>query len=345
MKKILTLIAGAIILAQTALAQVCAFQVDADKVYFNGKEVDIHDAGSILEKSQTDWQDIFVYVNYDTPIGLANDLKAIIEGSCTAGVVFVNPERSGDSPRLYGPKMAYHSNFLEMEMLRKAKIATFKNTNDEVWDFILEGARADDYAYNSSRMLNYIRTPHDKGNAVTEWTNNFDGVVLNLAYQTPMGVLYSLENYLNQESLPYINVVYHTIETPLCPELWFQIRDAALEDYSFETVPAGNQAKALYNGHDLKYFSDHYHAYQSISALEGMEARPGKGRAIVEFEITPLGTVRNVKIQRPASLKGLDEVIIDHMYGLQGLWAPQFVKGQPVNVKVSCPVYGEISQW
>lgn len=103
--------------------------------------------------------------------------------------------------------------------------------------------------------------------------------------------------------------------------------------------------KITFDGKDLETFSKTCQAYASITALDGKEATPGKGRALVEFEISPLGTIQNVKIQRTAALPGLDKVIIDHLYSLPGYWTPQFVKGQPVNVKVVCPVYGEISQW
>ena len=343
MKKLLALLVSALVLSQGAFAQVGSFQVDGTKISFNGEEVDIHDVGSLLEKEQADYQDIFVYVTYDTPLGLAHDLKATIEGSCTAGVVFVNPERNGDFPRLYGPVMVYHSNFLDMEMLRKSNIATFQNTNEDSWNFSLEGAAPDDYTYNSTRMQNCLRTATISENANTEWTNNFDGVVLNLAYQTPIGVLYSFDHDLNNESVPYMNVVYHTEGTPLCPESWFTVVYTGLEEYEFPTIQPVQPVQ--YNGEDLKTFTKTHRAYASITALEGKNASPGKGRALVEFEITPLGTVQNVKIQRASSLQGLDDVITDYLYGLQGLWTPQFIKGQPVNVKVSCPVYGEISQW
>ncbi len=346
MKKICILAAAALLLSQVTFAQVCAFQVDGTKISFNSKEIDIHDVGDIIAGFDSEFQDIFVYVTYDTPLGLANDLKAMIEGSSTSGVVFLNPERSTDFPRFYGPKMVYHTNFIEMELLKKGNIATFTNTNEDPWDFILSGAAPDDYAYNSTRMENYIRTPRNVGDhgAQTEWTNKFDGVVLNLSYQTPMGVLYSFDKYLNQDGLPYMNVVYHTEGTPLCPEKWFTIRDTALQDYDFERVLPGGEVQAIYNGKDIKSFSDTENAYASISALKGKEARPGKGRAVVEFEITPLGTVQNAKILRPSAIAGLDEVIVDFISRKQ-LWEPQFVGGKPVVVKVSCPIYGEISQW
>lgn len=345
MKKLIGLLVAALLLSQAAFAQICVFRIDGDKITYNSNEIDIHDISTILEKQQKDFEDVFVYVTYDTPLGFAEDVKAMIEGSCTSGVVFVNPERNGDFPRMYGPKMAYHAPFIETEMLKKGKIATFSNTNDNPWDFILEGAAPDDYAYNSTRMLNYIRTPDDKEGGATNWTNNFDGVLLNLSYQTPIGVLYSFNHYLNQESLPYINVVFHTIETPLCPERFFTVRDNGLEEYDIPTVPAGGSIVASYSGHDLKYFSDTYQAFESVKKITAPGARPGKGRAIVEFEITPLGTISNVNIVRTSNLPGLDEVIVNYLGTLPGLWAPQFDKGQPVNVKVSCPIYGELSQW
>lgn len=272
-----------------------------------------------------------------------NDLKAILEGNSTSGVVFVNPVSSADFPRLYGPVIAYHKNFNELEMLRKGHVATFQNTNEDSWNFTLEGATPEDYAYNSSRMQNYLRTAQISDNAQTVWTNNFDGVVLNLAYQTPIGVLYSFDQFLNSESVPYMNVVYHTEGTPLCPESWFTVVHTGLEEYSFPTIQPIQPV--LYNGKDLDTFSKTYQAYASITALNSQEAAPGKGRALVEFEVSPLGTIQNVKIQRTSALPGLDKVIVDHLYSLPGFWTPQFVKGQPVNVKVVCPVYGEISQW
>ncbi|MBR1873132.1 MAG: TonB family protein [Bacteroidales bacterium] len=344
MKKIISIIA-AVLVAQAAFAQVCAFRVDGEKITFEGKTIDIHEAGTILEKAQTDFQDIFVYVSFDTPIGLVNDLQSIIQGSCTSGVVFLNPRRNKDFPRSYGPKMAYHGNFIEFDLLKKAKTATFFNDNDNHSDFFLRGAAPDDYAYNITRIKMYLRTPHDKANAVTEWTNNFDCVVFDLSYQTTIGELYNLDHDLNLSDVPYINVVYHTEETPLSPERWFRVMDSGLEEYEFRTVTSGQEGvQAIYNGKDIKNFSDTFNAYSSITDLKGKEARPGKGRAVVQFEITPLGTVKNVQIVRPSNLPGLDKVILDNISHLD-LWAPQLVKGQPVNVKVSCPIYGEISQW
>ncbi len=333
MKKIFSLIAAALF-AQAAFAQVCAFQVDGNIITFDGKEVDIHEAGAVLEKAQTEFQDIFVYVTSNTPLGFVNDLKTILEDSSTAGVVFMNLD-----PGMYGPLMAYEKNFIEMEMLHKSNVATFRNTNEDPWNFFLEGAAPDDYAYNSTRMNNYLRTPNNSN----EWTNNFDGVVLNLAYQTPIGALYTFDHLLNGENVPYMNVVYHTEGTPLCPERWFTLDYTGLEEYEFPTIQPVEPVE--YNGKDLQSFSETYQPTAFLSDLEGQEAAPGKGRAIVEFEITPLGTVQNVKIQRAAALPGLNEVIIDYLYGLPCLWKPQFVKGHPVNVKVSCPIYGEISQW
>lgn len=345
MKQFITFAIATALFSQAAFAQICAFQVDGNKISYKGEEISIKDVEVILEKDPTDYQDIFVYVTYDTPIGLANDLRAIITGSCTAGVDFLNPERSGDFPRPYGPKIVYLGNFLEFDMLKEARTTTFSNTNENPGEYILQDASPDDYAYNTTRIQMHLRTPHDMPDAVTEWTNNFDCVVFNLAYQTPIGQIFCLDYDMNSPGVPAINVVYHTEETPLCPERWFRFIDTGLEEFEFRTVPVGQEGvEALYNGKDLKTFVDTYRAYASISQLNGKEARPGKGRAVVQFEITPLGTVQNVEIVRASNLRGLDEVILSQIQNLK-LWAPQFVNGEPVTVKVSCPITGEISQW
>ena len=143
-------------------------------------------------------------------------------------------------------------------------------------------------------------------------------------------------------------VVVHTPATSLSGERFFRVLTADVGDFGIYVKDANDMDAPLqYNttsgSGGVKLFLDSFVAFRNLSQLpEGKGYASGKGRAVVEFLVTPLGAVESVRILRPSGLAGLDDIIVDAVRGSMPWWTPPVTGGKPCYARVAVPVQGEI---
>lgn len=346
MKKLLSSLAvlTAFMLGVTSVAaQNLTIRVEEDGVWCNNKTMTPDEIGAEVEKNAPEY--VFVYVKYNTPMCLLQDIQNAVAMNSTADVLFMNPDSYDDKGREYGPMMAMHVNFLEWGLLEDAK----------KMDRYVEYTAHPDFPDNflPSRLDTLLRTRDKDGDLV----NKYEAVCFNLAPTTTVGAVYNSLYAVNEKSygpkgemIPPINVLFKVPESDYSREAYIRIIETESTRYPFETVTASRRGKwAIYRKTEPmgpSDFAESLVAFKSISDMDVPGARPGKGRAIVEMTVTAMGTLRDVKIVRSSGLPGLDDVILKAISEAPSYWVPQFNKDEnPINVKVTIAVTGEIGAY
>lgn len=332
MKKFLFLSCALALFCQFSLkAQILPIHVNGQEVTCQGKALPVDKLDSVIAEANP--ATVFLYVTMDTPITLVNEIQATIEAG-NKEVVILNPDRYADKNRAYGPVAACHPDFRDFDLLEQSA-----KDGQVVY---LDATKPVD------EILAALRVKDNDGNL----KNLFNTVVFELDAKATIGTVYGLGYSVDyaEEDVPFINVLFRSPAVFDMPAKYFKVQDIDLGDYDIKTVSIpedGTQAIYTYRGEEggIDVFTNSFVAYKSKSQIKG-EATPGVGRAIVQFEITPLGTIQDIQIVRGASLKGLDSVITEALSGTPGYWTPQFGKdGSPVRVKVTAPIPGEIGQY
>lgn len=347
MKKLLSFMTALAVLLpgmNKLFAQNYTLSVDENNVVWDGfsKSMTPDELGVEIEKREP--ERVFVYVNYDTPIGLTQDIQNAIAMSSTAEVIFLNPDSYADKGREYGPIMAMHVNFLEWSLLEQTKKMgrhiEFTASKDNPDKLLPDGVDT------------LLRSRDEDGDLV----NIYDTVCINLDTKTSVGAVYGSLYTINEKShgpkgemIPGINVIFKVPDSDYSREAYFRIIETDPTLYEFENYTAARRSVwAVYRREDVMDtddFANSIVAFKSISEIDLPGARPGKGRAIVEMTVTPLGTLRDIKILRSSGIPGLDEVIVKAVSEAPAYWVPQRRNGNPVNIKVTIPIQGEIGAY
>jgi len=322
MKKILSLFAAAaaaVLLSQAgAGAQNYAISVQNDTVWHGFKNLSYDGIGALIQEQAP--ENVFVYIDYTTSFLVCQDIQSAISMSSEAGVVFMNPLKYSDwgKGRRYGPFMAVHEKFMEWSLFEDAK----KNGT------VLE---IDSSCKDPLKELG---------------KKEYTAVLLKLDKKATVGYVYDFISKV-EEVCP--NIVIKVPEGDYSMADYIHIFQTDPSEYDFETYPCVmGQAWTVYRGSELwdpQDFAKNLVAFESITRIKAPGARPGKGRAVVEMTVTPLGTLQDVKIVRPSALPGLDSVIVNAVSGARAFWVPQYKKDAPINVKVTLPVEGEIGAY
>lgn len=307
---------AAILWAQALGGQNLMVSVQNSTVRFNAKALSYDEVGGLVEEKSP--QNLFVYVEYNTPFILCQDVQAAVSMNGETDVVFMNPDKYGDQGREYGPFMAVHGVFEEWAFFDDAK------KRDAVLELNLPGKDID-------------KQFHQK---------EYEAVLLVLDRKATIGDVYGfIRKY--EEKCP--NIVIKVPEGDYSMGGYFHVFETDPSEYEFETYPCAiGQAWAVYRGGEVwdpKDFADNLVAFESITNINAPGAHPGKGRAVVEFTVTPLGSLQDVKIVRSSPLPGLDDVIVKAVCEARAWWVPQSKKNAPINIKVTIPIQGEIGAY
>ena len=318
MKKLAVLFASAlaVLTSEAALAQNLTLTVQNDTVWFGPKALSYDDVGVLVEEKAP--QTVFVYVDYKTPFVQCHDIQNAIAMCSTSEVLFLNPDRYTDKGRDYGPVMASHANFEDWGLYDEAK----KRGS------VLE-----------------LKVPLDDPVKQLQ-KKEYTAVLFELDRNSTVGDVYGFINKV-EDICP--NIVIKVPEGDYSRGGYIHVFETDPQEYEFETYPCiMGQAWVVYRGSELldpQDFAEKLVAFESVTKITVPGAHPGKGRAVVEMTVTPLGTLQDVKIVRPSPLPGLDDVIIKALYAAPAWWVPQFKKDAPINVKITVPVEGEIGAY
>lgn len=317
MKRLVTVMAAAaaILSAQAQEPGNLSVSVLNDTLWFGAKALSYDDVGFLVEEKAP--QNLFVYVDCKTPFILCQDVQAAVSMNSDAGVIFMNPDKYADKGRDYGPFMAVHNVFEDWTYFDEAK------KKGAVLELKLPGKDID-----------------------KKFQKKYDAVLLKLDKKATVGDVYGfIRKY--EEKCP--NIVVQVPEGDYSMGGYFRVAETDPSEYEFETYPCVmGQAWTVYRKDDIwdpADFAKNLVAFESITKITAPGAHPGKGRAVVEMTVTPLGTLQDVKIVRRSALPGLDEVIVKAVCEARAWWVPQFKKEVPINVKITVPVEGEIGAY
>ena len=318
MKKLAAFVASAIVVlfSQAAFAQNLTLSVQSDTVWFGPKALSYDAVGELMYEKAP--QTVFVYVDYKTLFIQCHDLQNAIAMCSTSDVVFMNPDRYEDKGRDYGAFMAIHANFLDWPLYDEAK--------------------------KRGTVLELKASCPDPIKELQK--KEYTAVLLELDKKSTVGDVYGFIDKVEKECP---NIVIKVPEGDYSRGGYIHIFQTDPQEYEFETYPCVmGQAWVVYRGSELldpQDFAEKLVAFESITKINAPGATPGKGRAVVEMIVTPLGTLQDIKIVRPSALPGLDDVIIKALSAAPAWWVPQFKKDAPINVKVTVPVQGEIGAY
>ena len=308
---------AAILWAQALGGQNLMVSVQNNTVRFYAKALSYDDVGTLVEEKAP--QNLFVYVEYNTPFIMCQDVQAAVAMSgSSAEVIFMNPDKYADTGRDYGPFMAVHGVFEEWAFFDDAK------KRDAVLELKLPGKDIDKEFQEKE----------------------YEAVLLVLDKKATVGDVYGfIRKY--EEKCP--NIVIKVPEGDYSMGGYFHVFETDPSEYEFETYPCAlGKAWTVYRDSEVRDpqdFAKNLVAFESITKITAPGAHPGKGRAVVEMTVTPLGTLQDVKIVRRSALPGLDDVIVKAVSEARAFWVPQSKKDAPINVKVTLPVEGEIGAY
>lgn len=323
-------------------AQNLTININENGVWCHNKAMTPDQVGMEVEKYAPEC--VFIYVNYDTPVGLLQDIQGAVSMNSTAEIVVLNPDRYADKGRNYGPVMVRHELFLEWGLLEQSR------KEGRCITFSAQANHADRLL--PERVDTVIRTRDAAG----KLRNKYDTVCIELEAGTSIGAVYGSCYAINEnshgaqgEDIPPVNILFKVPESDYSREAYIRIVETDPDKFAFETVNAGKTTVwPVYRKEDVmdpSDFAESLVAFKSISEVALPGARPGKGRAVVSMTITPLGTLTDVKIVRPSGLPGLDEAIVQAVSAAPAYWVPQFRKDNPVNINITLPVTGEIGAY
>ena len=287
--------------------------VQNDTVWSGSKALSYDDVGFLVEEKAP--KNLFVYVDYKTPFILCQDVQAAVAMNGEADVIFMNPDKYEDRGREYGPFMAVHNVF-------------------EDWSYF-------DEAKKKGAVLELKLPGKDIEKKIQK--KQYEAVLLKLDKKATIGDVYG---FIRKFEEKFPNIVIQVPEGDYSMGGYFRVFETDPSEYEFETYPCVmGQAWTVYRGSELwdpQDFAKNLVAFESITKITAPGAHPGKGRAVVEMTVTPLGTLRDVKIVRRSPLPGLDDVIIKAVSEARAWWVPQSKKDAPINVKITLPIEGEI---
>lgn len=318
MKKFVSVMAAAaaILFSQALGAQNLMVSVQNDTVWFGAQVLSYDAVGALVEEKAP--QNLFVYVDCTTPFVLCQDVQAAVSMNGSADVVFMNPDKYADRGREYGPFMAVHNLF-------------------EDWALYDEDKKKGAVLELSLPCEDPLKELQEK---------EYNAILLKVDRKSTVGDVYGFIRKA-EEKCP--NIVLQVPEGDYSMGGYFRVAETDPSEYEFDTYPCVmGQAWTVYRKDEIwdpVDFAKNLVAFESITKITAPGAHPGKGRAVVEMTVTPLGTLQDVKIVRRSALPGLDEVIVRALYEARSWWVPQFKKEVPINVKVTVPVEGEIGAY